>query len=215
MAEYVPTFLGSVMKAIACTPNKNFDNDAYDKGVIEPAAKIRKLQEELEDQRPSDSQMKEVMILLLTIFDTKMVDMEEREDRIRETLDRTQCHDVFPNLLPLKKDLQSQIEQVGIEATSEQGPEEASMPEASRQLDEAVADAAVTNPEGDANQPGETVFVESIEIESESDGSIITESVVIESVEIESATDEPDEAATVEPESEPNVDPSSERADEA
>ncbi|MBX7167801.1 MAG: hypothetical protein K1X74_15825 [Pirellulales bacterium] len=103
MAEYVPTFLGSVMKAIACTPNKNFDDDAYDRGVIEPARKIRKLQEELGDARPSDEQIKEVMGLLLIIFETKMVDMDEREDRIKEILDRNQLHALFPDLLPLNR----------------------------------------------------------------------------------------------------------------
>lgn len=91
------------MKAIACTPNKNFDNDAYDKGVIEPAQKIRKLWEELDDKRPTDEQMKEVMDLLLVIFETKMVDMDEREDRIKEILDRNKVHDLFPDILPLKK----------------------------------------------------------------------------------------------------------------
>ncbi|MFO0949212.1 MAG: hypothetical protein U1D30_25425 [Planctomycetota bacterium] len=103
VADYVPTFLGSVMKAIACTPNKNFDNAAYEKGVIEPARKIRKLQEELGDARPSDEQMKEVMAYLLTIFETKMVDHDEREDRIKEILDRNHLHALFPDLLPLKK----------------------------------------------------------------------------------------------------------------
>lgn len=91
------------MKAIACTPNKNFDNDAYDKGVIEPAQKIRNLWDELDDKRPTDEQMKEVMDLLLIIFETKMVDMDEREDRIKEILDRNQVHELFPDLLPLQK----------------------------------------------------------------------------------------------------------------
>lgn len=102
VADYKPTFLGSVMKAIACTPNKNFDDEAYERGVIEPARKIRKLQEELEEQRPSDEQIKEVMSLLLTIFETKQVDVDEREDRIKEILDRNDLHSLFPDLLPLK-----------------------------------------------------------------------------------------------------------------
>lgn len=102
MGKYVPTYLGSVMKAIACTPNKNFDNDAYDKGVIEPARKIRKLQEELGDARPSDEQIKEVMGYLLTIFETKMVDMDEREDRIKEIFEKHQVQHLFPDLLPLQ-----------------------------------------------------------------------------------------------------------------
>jgi [acyl-carrier-protein] S-malonyltransferase len=103
VAEFVPTFLGSVMKAIACTPNKNFDNAAYERGVIEPARKIRRLQEQLADAKPSAEQMREVMDLLLLIFETKMVDMDEREDRVKEILDRNNVHDLFPNLLPLRR----------------------------------------------------------------------------------------------------------------
>jgi hypothetical protein len=40
---------------------------------------------------------------LLTIFETKMVDMDEREDRLKELLDMHQLHHLFPDLLPLKK----------------------------------------------------------------------------------------------------------------
>jgi [acyl-carrier-protein] S-malonyltransferase len=102
MAEYTPTFLGSVLKAIACTPNKNFDQQAYEAGVLEPARRIRKLWDELGEQRPSDEQIREVMQLLLQIFETKMVDVEERDDRIRDILDRHQLHPLFPELLPLQ-----------------------------------------------------------------------------------------------------------------
>jgi [acyl-carrier-protein] S-malonyltransferase len=102
MAEYTPTFLGSVLKAIACTPNKNFDQQAYEAGVLEPARHIRKLWDELGEQRPSDEQIREVMQLLLQIFETKMVDVEERDERIRGILDRHQLHLLFPQLLPLR-----------------------------------------------------------------------------------------------------------------
>ena len=102
MAEYTPTFLGSVLKAIACTPNKNFDQQAYEVGVLEPARRIRKLWDELGEQRPSDEQIREVMQLLLQIFETKMVDGEERDDRLRDILDRHQLHPLFPELLPLQ-----------------------------------------------------------------------------------------------------------------
>lgn len=103
MADYVPSLLGSVMKAVACTPNKNFDDQAYEKGVIEPCRTIRKLHDELGDARPSDEQIKEVIGFLLTIFETKIVDMDEREDRLKEILDLHQLHHLFPNLLPLSK----------------------------------------------------------------------------------------------------------------
>jgi [acyl-carrier-protein] S-malonyltransferase len=103
MADYRPPIFGSFLKHIACTPNKNFDNEAYDKGVIEPARKIRKMYEELGEARPSDEQIKEAMDLLLLIFETKMVDWDEREERIKELLDLQELHYLFPDLLPLKR----------------------------------------------------------------------------------------------------------------
>jgi hypothetical protein len=42
------------------------------------------------------------MQLLLQTFETKMVDVEERDDRIRDILDRHQLHPLFPELLPLQ-----------------------------------------------------------------------------------------------------------------
>jgi len=35
MDNYVPTFLGSVQKAIACTPNNNDDTEEYKQEVVE------------------------------------------------------------------------------------------------------------------------------------------------------------------------------------
>lgn len=104
MADYKPPILGSVLKHIACTPNKNFDNDAYDRGVIEPARKIRKMYEELGEARPSDDQIREAVQLLLQTFETKMVDWDEREDRIKELFDLQELHPLFPNFLPLKRE---------------------------------------------------------------------------------------------------------------
>ncbi|MBX3414913.1 MAG: hypothetical protein KF708_19670 [Pirellulales bacterium] len=103
MADYVPSVLGSVMKAVACTPNKNFDDAEYNKGVIEPARRIRRMMEELGDAPPSTAQIREAISLLLTIFETKQVDMEEREDRLREILELHQLEAVFPDLLPLAR----------------------------------------------------------------------------------------------------------------
>lgn len=102
VTDYKPSFLGAVMKHIACTPNRNFDEADYDQGVIEPAARIRALQQQLNDQRPSDEQIQQVIHWLLGIFETKNVDVDEREDRIRELLDRYELHPLFPDLLPLK-----------------------------------------------------------------------------------------------------------------
>ncbi|MBX7073564.1 MAG: hypothetical protein K1X71_10490 [Pirellulales bacterium] len=103
MADYVPPYFGSILKQIACTPNKNFDNDAYEKGVIQPARRIRQMYEETGEARPSDEQIKEAMDLLLVIFETKMVDWDEREDRVKEVIDLHNLHALFPDILPLKR----------------------------------------------------------------------------------------------------------------
>ncbi len=102
MSDYMPSLLGSVMKAIACTPNRNPDIQAYEKGVVEPARHIRQLWDQLGDERPSDDQIREVVPLLLTVFETKGVDMEERNDRLREIFELHQIQALFPDLLPLR-----------------------------------------------------------------------------------------------------------------
>jgi len=96
-------FLGSVMKAIACTPNQCFDNELYQKGVIEPARRIRQLQEELGDQPPDEARMREALELLFRIFETKGVDPAEREDRIKEILAKSRLEALFPDLFPLPR----------------------------------------------------------------------------------------------------------------
>ena len=103
MADYVPCFLGSVMKAVACTPNKNFNDAEYNEGVIEPARQIRRMMEELGHAPPSSAQTREAISLLLTIFATKQVDMDEREDRLREIIELHKLEAVFPDLLPLAR----------------------------------------------------------------------------------------------------------------
>lgn len=101
MSHSSPSFIGTVLKHIACTPNKNPDHESYERGVLEPAGKIRAIEEQLAGAEPSAEQIREVMDCLLTIFETKGIDLSEREDRIRETFELHDCQHLFPNLLPL------------------------------------------------------------------------------------------------------------------
>ncbi|MHC4560396.1 MAG: hypothetical protein ACYS80_24190 [Planctomycetota bacterium] len=102
MPDYVPSVLGSIMKAVACTPNRNSDSQTYEQGVIVPARMIRKLWDELGDERPSDEQIREAIEALLLIFETKVVDIEERNERLREIFDLHELHNLYPDLLPLR-----------------------------------------------------------------------------------------------------------------
>lgn len=99
MSDYVPSVLGSIMKAIACTPNLNEDEQAYEQGVLVPARKIRKLWEEIGDQRPTDEQIRESMQGLLSVFETKRVDPEERADRLRQIIEMHGLQYLFPDMV--------------------------------------------------------------------------------------------------------------------
>jgi [acyl-carrier-protein] S-malonyltransferase len=93
-----PTILGSMQKIIASTPNANFDEEAYQQGVLEPARALRALAERLGEDRPNDHELREAMDGLLLVLATKQVDEEERDDNLRELLDLHDLHSIFPEL---------------------------------------------------------------------------------------------------------------------
>jgi len=79
-------FINKCMAIAVCTPNKNWNNDEYNKGVSEPYKKIQQIVETLErDQKPpavNDAKM--ALEMLLSVFETKKVTTEEKEMRIKE-----------------------------------------------------------------------------------------------------------------------------------
>ncbi|KAJ3198300.1 hypothetical protein HK101_006434 [Irineochytrium annulatum] len=86
-----PTVVTKCMAAAVATPNRNWDQEQYQKGVVEPYKQIQQLQEELEaaDQAPTTEQMKLSLEWLGTIFETKQVEQEERDDWFHQILDET------------------------------------------------------------------------------------------------------------------------------
>lgn len=83
MTEKVP-ILGHIMKIIACTPNKNFDEVDYQQKVIEPTRQLRKLYEELGDKEPNTEQIVWAYTTLENILIAKKVENEERIERTTE-----------------------------------------------------------------------------------------------------------------------------------
>ena len=79
-----PTFHGSVLKAIVCTPSKGSDGDAYQRVVVEPTRRLRALWEKLGVERPTDDQIREALGILKAIFELKQVDLAERNERLHE-----------------------------------------------------------------------------------------------------------------------------------
>ncbi|MFV2198576.1 hypothetical protein [Nocardiopsis sp. LOL_012] len=72
-------FFGAVLTAIACTRNNGPDGDAYDQGVVEPARRIRALEEETTGRGLTTDETERVLGWLETILDTKRVPDAERE----------------------------------------------------------------------------------------------------------------------------------------
>ncbi|MGH2733117.1 MAG: hypothetical protein ACRDJG_09315 [Actinomycetota bacterium] len=85
-------FYGSVLKAIACTRNRNFNDAEYTQGVIEPSRRIRSLMQACGDGTPTEEQIRETFALLQQIFETKRVDDEERQSRMKEIVQRNDLH---------------------------------------------------------------------------------------------------------------------------
>lgn len=92
-------FFGSVLTAIACTPNLNPDPHAYQHGVIEPTRQIRTLAEESGNDDPGPDQRRQVMALLDQILETKQVDADERHERIQEILERHDLQREFAHMV--------------------------------------------------------------------------------------------------------------------
>lgn len=99
MQERPPSFFGSVLKAVACTPNRNSDAKAYEEGVLKPVGRIREIAEAAGDAPPTDEEVREVVSLLLTSFQTKMLAEGEQASRLLEILELHHLTSMFPDLL--------------------------------------------------------------------------------------------------------------------
>ena len=85
MTERQPSFLGSVLKAVVCTPNTGDDDAAYQREVVAPVKQWRRLWEEAADL--SADQKSEILAQLVRIFEVKRVDAAEQQDRLKEIAD--------------------------------------------------------------------------------------------------------------------------------
>lgn len=93
-------FLGSAFKAIACTPNQNFDVESYQAGVVEPARRLRRLMEAEGGAEVGEPRVGEVLAALDGILRCKRVEEGERHERLRDVLADNGLLDRFGRLLP-------------------------------------------------------------------------------------------------------------------
>lgn len=92
------TVVTKCIQIAVCTRNRNWDNDEYQKGVVEPYRKIQKLQEELEKEgrQPSVEEMRQALDMLRSVFATKKVPREEQVERFEEVFTVTGTRHLFP-----------------------------------------------------------------------------------------------------------------------
>lgn len=96
--ENKPTVISRCLAIIVCTPNHNWDNNQYQKGVVEPYRKIQRIQDQLEKKglEPSLEQMEEALEALRTVFNTKKTPVKEQAERFEQIFSETETGHLFP-----------------------------------------------------------------------------------------------------------------------
>lgn len=76
------------------TPNQNWDEAEYQKGVVQRYKRIQAIQEQVENagDKPSKEQMIEALELLKGIFETKKLPVKERNQWMNHIIDDTGHH---------------------------------------------------------------------------------------------------------------------------
>lgn len=101
MSDYNPTIVTECLRIVVCTRNRNFNNDEYQKNVVEPYNKIQKMQDQLEKDgaSPTDEQSTQALEMLKQVFAAKQVPEDEQKERFTEVLEKTNTMDKFKNVV--------------------------------------------------------------------------------------------------------------------
>lgn len=97
----ISVFITRCLATAVCTKNNNWDNDEYQKGVIEPYRKIKKMHEEIERQgtEPTNEQMLEALEMLRSVFATKKTSIEEQSERFEQIFSETGTKSLFEEFM--------------------------------------------------------------------------------------------------------------------
>lgn len=96
-----PNLLGLCLGAAVSTRNTNWDEAAYQRGVIEPYREIQRLFElvEKENRLPEEGEMRKSLTLLREIFNTKGTPADEQNKRFSYILRTTEAEGLFPEYM--------------------------------------------------------------------------------------------------------------------
>lgn len=83
-----------------CTKNLNINGEEYQEGVVKPYKKIKNMYETLENSNvfPTDEQMKESLLMLISVFKTKMTSEKEQKERFDQLKKETGMDELINNL---------------------------------------------------------------------------------------------------------------------
>lgn len=89
-----------IVKCIAtavCTKNSNWDDQEYQKGVVEPYRKVKALKDEIvkENRQPTLDEVLEALNMLKSVLTTKKVSAEEMKQLFDEIFESTQTKGLF------------------------------------------------------------------------------------------------------------------------
>lgn len=84
--EIIKRVLNKCLLASVCTKNNNFDNDEYNKGVVQPYNSLQKLIKEIEDKKvePEEKHINLGLKWMKKIFETKKVSAQEQKEWYKE-----------------------------------------------------------------------------------------------------------------------------------
>jgi len=100
--EEVSTGLEVITRCIAvavCTKNSNWDEQEYQKGVVEPYRKVKNLKEEIEkeDRKATTDEIRQSLDMLKSVFNTKKTPKDEQIQRFNEIFEKSEIRQLFPS----------------------------------------------------------------------------------------------------------------------
>ncbi|HBF36206.1 MAG TPA: [acyl-carrier-protein] S-malonyltransferase [Firmicutes bacterium] len=98
--EDIQTVVTMCLAAAVSTRNRNWNEEEFLKGVIEPYQRIRAMQSVLKKQgnKPSLSQMQEALDMLRSVLVTKKVPLNEQKERFNQIVETTGTNHLFRDL---------------------------------------------------------------------------------------------------------------------
>jgi [acyl-carrier-protein] S-malonyltransferase len=87
--------------AAVCTKNRNWDDNEYQKGVVQPYTMIKKMKEEIskEGRQPTIEEVRQALDMVKSVFSTKKTPVEEQTERFNDILSESDMGQQFSEYL--------------------------------------------------------------------------------------------------------------------